>query len=72
MNSIGFKIKKIRELRGYSQFYVASELNITQSAYSKIENGCCKLCTTRFIEISKILKVEPNKILNFNGTILLD
>lgn len=32
-------IKQLREIRGYSQEYMASLLNITQPAYSKIENS---------------------------------
>jgi transcriptional regulator with XRE-family HTH domain len=36
--SIGYKIKTLREDRKYSQEYVAAKLNITQSAYSKIES----------------------------------
>ncbi len=36
--SIGYKIKQLREDRKYSQEYIAAQLNITQSAYSKIES----------------------------------
>jgi len=33
------KIKKFRELRNYTQEYMAENLNVTQRAYSSIENG---------------------------------
>ena len=36
-NTVGLKIKKLRELRNYTQTYMAIELDITQQGYSKIE-----------------------------------
>ena len=38
-------IKKIRKHRGVSQEYIASHLNISQSAYYKIEVGETELTT---------------------------
>ncbi len=39
MNTIGEKIKKIRELKNYTQEYMAAQIGITQAGYSKIERG---------------------------------
>lgn len=39
---IGFKIKKLREQKDISQHLLASELNISQSELSKIENSKTK------------------------------
>lgn len=39
INNIGFKLKNLREFNNYSQDYLAKILNISQAAYSKIENG---------------------------------
>jgi len=39
---IGFKIKKLREQKDLSQHLLASELNISQSELSKIENSKTK------------------------------
>ena len=36
-DTLARKIKKIRELKGYSQEYLGGMLNISQRAYSKIE-----------------------------------
>lgn len=41
--ALAIKIKKIRELKGYSQDYVANKLAISQRAYSKIESGETRL-----------------------------
>lgn len=40
--SIGFKIKKLRELKNMSQPRLADELQISQSELSKIESGKTK------------------------------
>lgn len=39
MNSIGFKIKRLREQKSVSQEQLAYELDISQSNLSRIENG---------------------------------
>lgn len=47
--SVGFKIKKLREEKKMSQENLASQLGITQSELSKIENGRAKKIDTLFI-----------------------
>jgi len=37
-NSLGQKIRKIREIKGFSQQYVARKLRISQEYYSYLEN----------------------------------
>ena len=37
--NIGEKIKKVRELRNYSQEYMASQLDMTQGGYSNLEHN---------------------------------
>ncbi len=51
------KIRKIRRELDFSQEYMATNLNISQRAYSMIENG----------EIKNIDKVKLNKILELFG-----
>ena len=64
---IGTKIRKLRELKGYSQEYVASQLGMVQTNYSKIERGETKEMTVkRLEEIAKVLEVDPATILNFD------
>ncbi|MAZ37435.1 helix-turn-helix domain-containing protein [Salibacteraceae bacterium] len=36
---IGLNIKKVRELKGYTQDYVAQQLAISQRQYSRIEQN---------------------------------
>ena len=41
--NIGDKIRKARELKGFSQDFMAGKLEMSQWAYSKIENNDIKL-----------------------------
>lgn len=61
-----FKIKRIRELKNYSQEYLAIQLGLSTRAYSKIETGETQLTINRLNEISKILDIEPSEILGFD------
>ena len=42
-NNIGLKIRQLRELRGFSQEYMASKLSLSQRQYSKIERNEAKI-----------------------------
>ena len=69
-NTVGQKIKKLRELRNYTQSYMAIELDITQQGYSKIEKEG-RLTVDQLDKIANILQVESAYILNFNEATLL-
>jgi transcriptional regulator with XRE-family HTH domain len=53
----GLVIKKYREMRNYSQKYVASKMGLSQNAYSKIENNITGLTVHHVKELSRILEV---------------
>jgi transcriptional regulator with XRE-family HTH domain len=57
--NIGDKIRKVRELKGFTQDFMAGKLEMSQRAYSKIENNDIKLDWGRIEDISKILDIEP-------------
>lgn len=59
-------LRKLRELKGYSQEYVASQLGISQRAYSKIETNQAKLDWNRLAEIAKIFELETSDIVDFD------
>jgi transcriptional regulator with XRE-family HTH domain len=54
----GTVIRKYRELRNYSQDYVARKMGISQNAYSKIENNITQLTVNHVKQISHILEVS--------------
>lgn len=64
-------IKKIREKKKYSQEYMSTVLEISQRAYSSIENGQTQLSVNRLYEISKILEVNISEILGYDSEFIL-
>ena len=60
-------IKKIRESKGISQEYMAMELGISQSTYTKVERGEVNLYVDRLLKIAKVLDVGLSKIFDENA-----
>lgn len=56
------KLKKLRLEKRLTQEEVAFELNISQKAYSKIENGKICLSQSKMVKISSILDVSIDNI----------
>lgn len=69
---IGERIKLTRELKGFSQEYLASELNISQSAYSDLENNKTKLNIKRLQKIADILDEDIFSLISGNPITLSD
>ena len=59
----GTVIRKFREMRNYSQEYVAGKMGISQNAYSKIENNITQLTVSHVRQISAILEVSVMDLL---------
>lgn len=57
------KIRILRILKGYSQEYVSFQLDISQSAYSKIESGKHSISVRRLLKIAEILGVSASELL---------
>lgn len=70
MKAVGNKIRKIRELKGFTQDYMASQLEISQRAYSKLENEEIKLDWQRIQKISTILEIEPIDLVSFDDNLV--
>lgn len=68
------KIMRIlREVNGYTQEYVASELGINQNTYSKLESGQTKLTVERVKRLAELYSIDPDyffseeaPIINYN------
>ncbi|MFY1047270.1 helix-turn-helix domain-containing protein [Chryseobacterium sp. GP-SGM7] len=64
-NSIGFKIKKLREQKNISQEDMAFQLDISQSYLSKLENGVVEKIDFLFMQkVAELFKVEPQYFLD--------
>lgn len=72
MKAVGNKIRKIRELKGFTQDYMASKLEISQRAYSKLEKEEIKLDWQRIEKISHILEIEPIDLVSFDDNLVFN
>jgi transcriptional regulator with XRE-family HTH domain len=63
---IGKKVRRIRELKGFTQDYLAGQLGMSQRAYSKLERDETKMSWDKIIAISKTLEVKPEDLVSFN------
>ncbi len=70
--NIGHKIRQIRELKGLSQEYMASQLNISQRAYSKMERDEIKLNWDKITDISQIFEMEPSDLVSFDDNLIFN
>ncbi|WP_262887322.1 helix-turn-helix domain-containing protein [Mucilaginibacter agri] len=51
-------IRKCREDKGLTQFYMAYKLQISQNCYSKMELGYSKISLERLFQISEVLEID--------------
>lgn len=63
---IGKKIKTIREMKNFTQEYMAKELSISQVAYSKIENEESDITIQRLEKIAEVLGIPAPAIMAFD------
>lgn len=63
---VGQNIRAIRELRNYTQAYMAEQLSVTQRTYSSFENDEGKLTIGRLSLIASILEVSLDDIDRFD------
>lgn len=64
---ISKNIRKYRELKGFSQEYMANQLDINQASYAKIENNSTKLTVERLFAISKLLETDVTDLLDLKS-----
>jgi transcriptional regulator with XRE-family HTH domain len=69
---IGLKIKKLRELRNFTQAYMADKLSISQGAYSRIEVGESEITYGKLTKISEVLEIPVDEIVTFHENMILN
>lgn len=62
----GQKVRRIRELFGFTQDEIAQKLQITPQAYSRIERGETVLDLERLKLIADKIGISTDEILNFD------
>ena len=65
--NINENIKRIRELKEYTQEYMALMLNITQTSYNRIEKGKSPLTCDKLEEIVSIFEMDLISIIKFES-----
>ncbi len=66
MNTLGEKIRYFRKLKGLSQEDLAYELDISLTAYSKIERNITDINFSRLLQITKVLDISLVELLSVN------
>lgn len=71
---LGYKIQRVRELKGLKQDVVAEGLGIKQNTYSDIESGKIELLPSdeRFKKLAELLGTTPAFIENFDDRYLVN
>lgn len=64
MNSLGKRIRLLRQQRGWSQEDVAKRLDISIPAFSKIETGITDVNLSRLNQISKLFDLSVVQLLS--------
>lgn len=63
---MGFILKNVREMRGFSQQYVANELRKTQNAVYNWELGRTSPPADDVISICRLLDITPNQLFGWD------
>jgi transcriptional regulator with XRE-family HTH domain len=72
MENVGTKVKRMRELRNYSQEYVADKIGISQSNYARLEKNEVAISDERLGLIAEILGTTPEAIKAFDENIIFN
>ncbi len=64
--SINEKIRRIRELKGWSQEQMAEKLHMSVSGYANIERGKTNVQFSKLEQISKILDMKLSELIELN------
>ncbi|TVQ78090.1 MAG: XRE family transcriptional regulator [Flavobacteriales bacterium] len=60
------KIRKIREIKGFSQDYMAMQMEMSQRQYQRLESGKADINMSKLEEICKTLEVSIDQLLGFD------
>ena len=66
-DTIAKNIRKHRELKGFSQEYMAHQLNVNQSTYAKMENSSTKITIDKLFSVAKLLEADVSEILDLKN-----
>ncbi len=62
--NLGDRLRTLRKTKGYTQENVADMLQISSTAYAKIERGETDISLSRMAELAKVFDTTPEKLLS--------
>jgi transcriptional regulator with XRE-family HTH domain len=69
---LGENVRKIRELKGFSQQNLADEIKVDQKTISRIEKGDLSPKFETLVSISKALSIGLSQLLAFNESLIFN
>ena len=69
---LGENVRKIRELKGFSQQNLADEIKVDQKTISRIEKGDLSPKFETLVSISKVLSINISQLLAFNESLIFN
>ena len=69
---LGENVRKIRELKGFSQQNLADEIKVDQKTISRIEKGELSPKFETLVSISKALSISLSQLLAFNENMVFN
>ena len=69
---LGENVRKIRELKGFSQQNLADEIKVDQKTISRIEKGELSPKFETLVSISKVLSINISQLLAFNENLIFN
>lgn len=70
--NLGIKIRQLRELKGFSQEYMAQRLSMSQRSFSKLERQEVPLDWNRIAEIAAIFEMDPIDLITFDDDLVFN
>ena len=64
---LGSKVKNIRELKNFTQEYVAEKLSMSQSNYSRIESNDVDIPFSKLQQIADVLEIKIQDLIEFDA-----
>lgn len=72
LNVVCDNIRLQRQLKSYTQGYMAQRLSISQNAFSKIELGVTQPTMKRIFQIAYILEIDVSDLIETNAGVKLN
>jgi len=61
----GYKIRKLRGEKGFSQEYMATQVGVSQRTYGRFETSQSKIDIEMIAKIAKVLDIDPYELIDF-------